>query len=256
MAASSLPPEAPLVSVVVVTYQHAAYIERCLRSILEQRCTFAWELLVGEDGSTDGTRAICERLAAEFPDRIRLFLRERKDVLVIMGRPTGRANLLALFNAARGKYIAICEGDDHWIDADKLQLQVDAMEGEPSLSGCFTNAWNQRNGEREDYYAHLQEHRPPRDTQAEDVVFRIGVPTCTILFRRELIFPLHPAYYRSPVADRILLAGLTAHGPLRFIDRFTGVREVHPGGIHSMKGELHDLKMKVAVVPFVDELSG
>jgi hypothetical protein len=73
----------PLVSVLVPTYQHAAYIAACLDGILAQRSDFALEILVGEDESTDGTRAICQRYAERHPDRIRLFLRERKDVMHI-----------------------------------------------------------------------------------------------------------------------------------------------------------------------------
>ncbi|MBS1943526.1 MAG: glycosyltransferase, partial [Bacteroidetes bacterium] len=74
-------PEFPLVSVVVPTYQHVAYIEDCLNGILLQETTFPVEILIGEDESSDGTREICQRIAAAHPDRIRLFLRSRKDVM-------------------------------------------------------------------------------------------------------------------------------------------------------------------------------
>ena len=94
----------------VTTYQHAAYIAACLDGVLAQRTDFAVEVLVGEDESTDGTRAICQRYAERHPDRIRLFLRERKDVMHIGGRATGRANLLHLLGEARGTFIALCEG--------------------------------------------------------------------------------------------------------------------------------------------------
>src|SRR5690606_12226069 len=85
-------------------------------------------------------REICQRYAAEHPDRIRLFLRNRKDVMYIMGRPTGRANLLHLLGEAKGKYIALCEGDDYWTDPLKLQRQVDFMEAHPDYMACFHRA--------------------------------------------------------------------------------------------------------------------
>jgi glycosyltransferase involved in cell wall biosynthesis len=84
----------PLVSVVVPTYQHAAYIAECLEGILMQRTDFPVEILLGEDDSSDGTRAICQHYATMHPGRIRLFLRSRKDVIHINGTATGRANLL------------------------------------------------------------------------------------------------------------------------------------------------------------------
>lgn len=127
----------PLVSVVVPTYQHAHFIEDCIQGILMQRNLASLEVLIGEDGSTDGTRAICERLAKENPLRIRLFLRDRKDVIHLSGQPTGRANLLGLINDAKGKYIAWCDGDDVWTDPDKLARQVAYMESHPNCSGTY-----------------------------------------------------------------------------------------------------------------------
>jgi glycosyltransferase involved in cell wall biosynthesis len=129
----------PMVSVVVPTYQHAAFIGQCLDSILMQRTSFPIEVLVGEDESSDGTREICQRYAAEHPDRIRLFLRSRKEVIHINGKPTGRSNLLKLFAAARGKYIAWCDGDDYWTDPLKLAKQVALLEGDPVCMGSYHN---------------------------------------------------------------------------------------------------------------------
>src|SRR5690606_33338178 len=110
----------PRVSVVVVTYQHARFIAKCLDCILDQKTNFPIEILVGEDESTDGTRGICQKYSQTHPDHIRLFLRSRKDVIHIMGKPTGRANFLGLLSEANGKYVAFCEGDDYWTDPLKL----------------------------------------------------------------------------------------------------------------------------------------
>lgn len=249
------PDPLPLVSVVVVTYQHAAFIGSCIEKILAQRCDFRYEILIGEDQSTDGTREICERLAADHPDKITLFLRDRKDVMVIMGKPTGRANLMDLLQKARGKYVALCEGDDHWIDPDKLQTQVDALEREPRLCGCFTNAYNEQDGLRSEYYGAPGVPLPPAELVLEDVIENVSMPTCTLVFRRALILPLDPAFREAPVADSVLLTVLARQGPLRFIDRHTGVRHVHPGGIYSMTSELYRLEVSLALAPFMDRLS-
>lgn len=127
----------PVVSVLVITYQHAPFIAQCLDSILMQRTDFPVEILLGEDESTDGTREICQRYAAKHPDRIRLFLRSRKDVIYILGKPIGRANFLGLLREAKGEYIAICEGDDFWTDPHKLQKQVDLLRTDPQCMGSY-----------------------------------------------------------------------------------------------------------------------
>jgi len=127
----------PLVSVSVVTYNHKNYIAQCLDGILMQKTSFPFEIILGEDASNDGTRAICKAYAEKFPDKIRLFLRSRKDVIKINGNPTGRFNMLENIKAVKGKYIALCEGDDYWSDPLKLQKQVDFLEANTDYGICF-----------------------------------------------------------------------------------------------------------------------
>lgn len=118
----------PVVSVCIITYNHAAYIAECLDSVLMQETDFPYEIIVGEDDSTDGTREICKAYAEKHPDKIRLFLRYRKDVIYINGKKTGRFNYIENLKVARGRYIATSDGDDYWLVKDKLQWQCDFME--------------------------------------------------------------------------------------------------------------------------------
>ena len=118
----------PLVSVCVQTYQHASFIKQCLESIVLQQTSFDFEILIGEDASTDGTRAICLDYAKKNPDRVRLFLHSRENVIYINGQPSGRFNMLYNIEKANGKYLAFCEGDDYWTDPLKLQKQIDFLE--------------------------------------------------------------------------------------------------------------------------------
>lgn len=126
----------PKVSVIVVTYQHANFIKTCLDGILMQKTNFDFEILLGEDASTDGTREICIEYAEKYPDRIKLFLHKRENNINILG-PTGRFNFIYNFFCAKGKYIALCEGDDYWTDPKKLQKQVDFLEEKSNYSFCF-----------------------------------------------------------------------------------------------------------------------
>jgi glycosyltransferase involved in cell wall biosynthesis len=130
----------PMVSVCIQTYQHAAYIRQCLDSILEQQTDFPFEIVLGEDESSDGTRDICKQYAEKYPDKIRLFLRSRKDVICINGAATGRYNFMENLKASRGKFIALCEGDDYWTEPGKLQMQYDFLNSHPEYSMCVHDA--------------------------------------------------------------------------------------------------------------------
>jgi len=129
-------PKEVMVSVRIVTYNHGPYIKQAIDSVLMQRTNFPFEILIGEDDSTDGTREICKEYAARYPDRIRLFLRQDKDKIYVDGRKTGKSNARRTRAACRGKYIAMLEGDDFWIDAEKLQRQFDFLEANPDVEFC------------------------------------------------------------------------------------------------------------------------
>ena len=134
--------ETPVVSVCVVTYQHKDFIRSCLDGILMQKTNFPFEIILGEDESTDGTREICKAYAEKYPDKIKLFLRSRKDVIYINQHATGRFNFMENLKAARGKYIAFCEGDDYWIDEYKLQKQVDFRSEERRVGKECRSRWS------------------------------------------------------------------------------------------------------------------
>ena len=110
----------PLVSIIMITYNHERFIAQAIEGVLMQETGFPFELVIGEDCSTDGTRAVCEKYAREHPDRIRLLPAERNLGMNLNARRTLRA--------CRGKYIANCEGDDLWTDAGKLQRQAEYLE--------------------------------------------------------------------------------------------------------------------------------
>ena len=112
----------PLVSVCIITYNHSRYIRECLDSVLAQRTDFGFEIIVGDDCSSDGTGAILEEYAARHPGRIQLLLHVPK-----VG---GTANLLSVHNAACGEFIAHLDGDDCMLPG-KLQAQVDFLRAHP-----------------------------------------------------------------------------------------------------------------------------
>jgi glycosyltransferase involved in cell wall biosynthesis len=127
----------PLVSICVQTYLHENFIEECLNNILCQQTTFDFEILLGEDCSNDKTRQICISYAEKYPEKIRLFLHRPENKISVNGALTGNFNFFYNFFSARGRYIAVCEGDDFWGDPLKLQKQFDFMENYPSYSICY-----------------------------------------------------------------------------------------------------------------------
>lgn len=121
----------PLVSIHCLTYNHAPYIRECLDGFLMQKTNFSIEVLIHDDASTDGTADIIREYEAKYPDII-------KPIYQTENQYSKGVKVSATFNfpRAKGKYIAICEGDDYWTDPLKLQKQVDFLESHPDYVMC------------------------------------------------------------------------------------------------------------------------
>lgn len=129
-----------LVSIFMITYNHEKYIAQALESILMQKVDFEYEIIIGDDYSTDKTRDILKSYKERYPERIKLILRD-KNIGVTN-------NVIEVYKNCTGKYIAMLEGDDYWTDKNKLQIQVDFLEDNIEYSGCFHNTkiYNCTNG--------------------------------------------------------------------------------------------------------------
>lgn len=118
-------------TIIILTYNQAATIGRALESVIGQRCSYPFEILIADDGSSDGTREICERYANSNPDLIRILPAAPNKGLV--------DNYFDAFEASRGEYIGDCAGDDEWLSEDRLQRQIDLLDSDPSLSVVYTD---------------------------------------------------------------------------------------------------------------------
>ena len=133
------PTRRPKVSVLCITYNHARYIEATLRGFCQQKTSFDVEFIVADDCSTDGTQAIIKRYAAQ----------DRRIVPVLNKKNLGVAgNFEAAVARITGEYVALCEGDDFWVDPTKLQRQADQLDADPNLSLVFhpVEVFNDRDG--------------------------------------------------------------------------------------------------------------
>ncbi len=144
----------PLVSVLVVTYNQENYISDTLDSIINQVCNFKYEILLGEDCSTDNTRDICIEYSKKYPEKIRLFLNEKNRGFI--------TNYFSLLPEIKGKYVADCGGDDYWTDRNKLSRQIEILEKNENV-GMVCSDWaelisrtntvlNNKSGIVKDYY--------------------------------------------------------------------------------------------------------
>ncbi|MDW5562348.1 MAG: glycosyltransferase [Methanomassiliicoccus sp.] len=124
-------PDAPMVSVCVIAYNHERYIRQCLDGILMQEVDFPYEVLVHDDASTDGTADIIREYEARHQGIVKPIYQSENQYS--RGRDVDRFN----FDRARGKYLAYCEGDDYWTDSQKLSRQVRFLEANPDFAGTL-----------------------------------------------------------------------------------------------------------------------
>ena len=122
------------VSVTILTYNQAKFIGQTIESALAQQTDFDYEILVGDDCSTDGARDIIADYERRYPGKVRAVLHPRN-----LGQ-NGLFNTIETLKLAQGQYIAALDGDDYWTDPLKLQKQVDFLDAHPDFSACFHNA--------------------------------------------------------------------------------------------------------------------
>lgn len=218
-----------LVSICCLSYNQEKYLAQTLEGFLMQRVSFPIEILVNDDASTDSTRAVIRDYAARYPELIRPFYQDVN--LYSQGKDLC---LEVLYPAARGKYIALCEGDDYWTDPDKLQMQVDFLEAHPDYTACVHDTlvhWC--GGEKPDY--RLLHHGQDCDVRLEDVLFGMShaFHTSSIVARKEII--AHPADFfyvglAHGFGDHPDGLWLMTNGSVRYLDRCMSVYRIHSGG--------------------------
>ena len=128
MSFSMVAPPQPRVSVLTLSYNHAAYIGECIESVIAQQTSFPIQHIIADDGSDDGTQDIILSYAAKYPHIVPMFQKNRS---------RGTRNIYAMFDMARTEYVALCDGDDYFTDPSKLQSQVDLLDAHPDYALCF-----------------------------------------------------------------------------------------------------------------------
>ena len=241
-------------SVCVQTYQHSEFIGECLDGILMQQTNFPFEILLGEDESTDGTRELCIEYANKYPEKIRLFLRSRKDVIYVNGNPTGRFNFLENLKVARGKYIALCEGDDYWTDPHKLQKQVDFLEAHREFTGAFHETQVLDELGRDERIEKIFGATASEIVRAEDTISQWSIfHTSSFIFTKNAL--IIPDWFTKIIsADMALFSIISKSGAFKKIPNVMSIYRKHEAGItETVNVKEFFYENRIELINFLDE---
>ncbi|MBQ8672675.1 MAG: glycosyltransferase [Bacteroides sp.] len=211
-----------MVTIRCLAYNHEPYIRQCLEGFVMQKTNFRFEAIVHDDASTDGTAAIIREYAEKYPDIIKPIFETENQYSKRDGSVT------RIMNAQKhGKYVAMCEGDDYWIDPLKLQKQVDFLEENLEYSLCFhrVKTTYEKGCNGKDVFAHVR----PGEYTLDYILRRWTVPTGSMLFRKEILAhtPKNPDF---KYGDNVLLLTCFSQGKVYCIDGVLGVYRRHFGG--------------------------
>ena len=235
----------PLVSVKVATYNHELFLRQCLDGILAQQTNFPFEVVVGEDGSSDGTRAIAESYARAHPGVVRLVAHDAN---------VGPARNLASIRAAcRGSYEAMCEGDDFWIHPLKLQRQVDFLEMHPDCGYCFHDVLQFREDKSSRPRFYCPRNLPDFPGVADVLRQPHLIATCSVLARREFIESL-PAWRTGLLCGDLVVRLWGPHvGRIGYLRDVMAVQRKHPGGMNAVCGHRRMAEAAIQAYRLFDE---
>ncbi len=200
------------VSIFMLAYNQEGFIAQAIEGVLMQKTNFRYQLVIGEDCSTDETREICEKYEAAHPEKIKLILNKENLGL--------GPNYVKTYTECTGDYVAICDGDDYWTDPLKLQKQVDFMESNPDYDIVFSN--------NDSLYPSGKQHprdisKVPRKSDFRDLVLGNYIASVTVLFRKkELNDSLENLIKELPYGDWPTYLWITKDGgKIRLLEEVT-----------------------------------
>jgi glycosyltransferase involved in cell wall biosynthesis len=224
----------PIVSVLIVTYNHADYIVECLQSAVSQKTNFAFEIIIGEDCSKDNTRSIIKGYETQYPHLIKPIYHDRNVGMM--------PNVLACLAKCQGKYIACLDGDDYWTDILKLQKQVDFLEANPKYAICAHSVQILSNDT-------FQLSPASADTLTiKDLAKSNPLYTASVVFRNGLIKQLPAWFERSPVGDYVLHMLNAREGDIKYLPDTMAVYRKHNGGSWHAESIINVLEKWVRVI--------
>jgi glycosyltransferase involved in cell wall biosynthesis len=212
-------PDHPKLSVNIITFNHAEFIAKALDSVLMQSTSFDYEIIVGDDCSTDGTREIIQDYHRRWPAKIKPLLHPKNIGMM--------RNFTQTMEECTGDYVAILEGDDYWTDSNKLQLQAEYLDNHLDRALCH---------HRVDHVASpsgtkIREFPPPRyradQANGRGLAMYNYIQTCSVMFRRKWLPPLDAQFEELKLGDWPIFTLLSERGGIGYIDRTMAHYRVH-----------------------------
>lgn len=210
-----------LVSVYMVTYNHEKFIAQAIESVLSQQTNFNYEIIIGEDFSTDNTREIVKAFHEKHPDKIKLIL-QSENVGV-------KENVDCVFRACNSKYIAILEGDDYWTDPLKLQKQIDFLENNQEYSACFHNAKIIQEGKKGNDWNYC-DFKQNQTFVIEDILKKNFIPTAAVVFRNNFNDNFLKLLKNIMAGDWFIHIYNAQFGKIYYLHDFMAVYRAHGNG--------------------------
>lgn len=202
-----------MVSVCVLSYNHEKYLRQCLDGIFMQKVSFPFEVRVHDDASTDRSQEIIKEYQQRYPDILKPVLQSENQY----SKGGGILNKF-LLPLCEGKYIALCEGDDYWIDPLKLQKQVDFLKTHEEYSMCctgFSQTFEGNESERSPMVFDLD------DITIEHLIKGQWIGTATVVYRRELLADYKPPFSHLPFGDLPMWFHLALKGKIKYLKDIT-----------------------------------
>jgi glycosyltransferase involved in cell wall biosynthesis len=224
----------PLVSICCLTYNHENFIRSAIDGFLSQVTSFPFEIIIHDDASTDGTTKIVLEYASRFPELIHAVIQTVNQYSI------GKLSLTKLINDhSRGKYVALCEGDDYWTNPNKLQKQVDFLETNPDYSICVSGYTRLIHStlEKSNIIQTIKENDRGHNGftfSLEEMQKKWITKTLTAVIRKTILAKIDFSMYRHVRDIHLFYHLCKKHRGFYFTEIF-GVFRVHEGGINSMK---------------------
>jgi len=220
--------EKPLVSIVCITFNQEKFLSQTIEAFLFQKTNFDFEIIIHDDASADNTAEIIKNYEYKYPKTI-VAIYQKINIYSKGDKPWKYC-----FEKAKGKYIALCEGDDYWTDPLKLQKQVDFLEQNLSYSFCFTRFKTLTNNSVFEEDKNSRYFTNDTDIDFNFEIFAKGwhIGTQTILFRNKLYDPKWPLKYKY-FKDVVLFTELLNKGKGACLNFFGAVYRKHDGGVYS-----------------------
>lgn len=221
------------VSVAMITYNQERYIAQAIESVLMQETDFDFELVIGEDYSTDKTLSIVEDYCKRYPEKIKLIKYNENQGLLF--------NLYNVLNLCQGEFVALLEGDDYWTSKHKIQKQVDFLEKFDNCSICFhTTECFFENKSKPSYFHPELNYK--KFSNIEDLLVRNFISTCSVMYRNRLFNELPNWYCLLKLGDWPLHIFNAQYGEIGYINEIMSAYRIHQGGVWSEKDRYEVIK--------------